>query len=440
MDRSWIWLRIVVLCVTVGAALPLLPLPNGGGAVPAAAQSYEQGELRVFVCCAGGEADLEVRDRINKAFEAAHPGVTIKQETLPAGTNYFEKLQTLIASGTPPDVFDMWEGYVQPYAAAGHLLDLEPFFAADPDIKKDDFDPRMLEVDSWNGRVYSLPIEFVPYPAALFYNVDLFDQAGLAYPDDTWTWKELREAALKLTRTEGDRVTQWGLLFDYTFYPTWLSILWANGADFFTADQSKCAVTEPAAVEALQWWADLVTKDKVAPGPGVLQGFQGAANGFKTGTVAMYLGAGWEPPDFDKTANLRYAMAPLPRSLKGQRGTYLMLLTWAISPQTKMKQTAWEYVKYFATEGEKERLATISSIPAYKPLYSLWLTPEREQKGYELYIDGLQYARVPGAGAKWEKISTLAQAELDLLFAGQTTAAEAAAKICQQTDEELARP
>ena len=41
--------------------------------------AYEEGELRVFVCCASGEADLEIRDQINKSFEESHPGVTIKQ-------------------------------------------------------------------------------------------------------------------------------------------------------------------------------------------------------------------------------------------------------------------------------------------------------------------------------------------------------------------------
>src|SRR4051794_36960667 len=85
-----------------------------GTGAPTRAQNAEQGELRVYVCCAAGEADLTIREQINKDFEAAHPGVTVKQEVLPAGTNYFEKLQTMIAAGDVPDVFDMWEGFVQP--------------------------------------------------------------------------------------------------------------------------------------------------------------------------------------------------------------------------------------------------------------------------------------------------------------------------------------
>jgi len=166
---------------------------------------------------------------------------------------------------------------------------------------------------------------------------------------------------------------------------------------------------------------------------------EGAANGFASGTVAMYLGAGWDGPTFDGVQGLEYAMAPLPTSPSGGQATYLMNLTWGISAETEMQQTAWEYASYFATEGERLRLDTIASVPAYKPLAEAWLTPEKEAKGYGLYLEGAQHANVPGAGAKWEKISVLAQGELDLLFAGEASAEEVAERICQQVDRELAR-
>ncbi|MEA2524642.1 MAG: multiple sugar transport system substrate-binding protein [Thermomicrobiales bacterium] len=418
----------------------LLVMAATGAASHVRAQdpAYEQGELRVYVCCASGEADLAIREQINKAFEAAHPGVTVKQEVLPANTNYFEKLQTMIAAGDTPDVFDMWEGFVQPYAEAGHLLALDPYMQPGG-LTKDQFDPQILELNSWNGQLYSLPIEYVPYPAALFYNPKLFQEAGLQPPDATWTWTELRDAAIKLTKSDGGDTQQWGLLYDYAFYPQWLSWIWSSGTDFFNADQTKCNLTDPAAVSALQFWADLVNKDKVVPPPGVVESFQGVANGFKAGNVAMYFGAGWDPPGFDAVPDLQYGMAPLPKSPTGGQSTYLMNLTWGISAKTEMPRTAWEYARYFATEGERLRLESISSVPSYLPLASEWLTPEKEAKGYQLYLDGVQHANVPGAGAKWEKISVIAQSELDLLFAGDASAEDVAKRICTQVDRELAR-
>jgi len=433
-------LRVLLACV-VGAALAACgSRPPAAPTSPSGKQeSYERGVLRVFVCCPGGEEDLKIRDRINRAFEARHPGVTVKQETLPAGTNYFEKLQTMIAAGNPPDVFDMWEGYVQPYAQAGQLLDLDPYLQSDPTISKADFDPRILEVNSWNGKVYSLPIEYVPYPAALFYNKDLFARAGVKPPDSSWDWRDVLEAARRLTVTQGGKVTQWGIAFDYSFYPTWLYWIWANGADVFNKDQTACALTDPKATQAIQFWADMLTRYKVAPTATTLKMLGGPANAFKTGKVAMYLGAGWEPSGFDQNPRLRYGFALVPKGLTGQRATYLMNLTWAISPQSKMQRTAWEYVKYFATEGEKLRLEVISSVPSYKPLYSQWLTPEKEKKGYGIYIEEAKYAHIPGAGAKWDKISTIIQSELDLVFSGREQASQAAAKVCPRVNAELQR-
>lgn len=429
--------RLTVLSI---ALLLIVGMAMAGRVAPTVAQDagYEEGELRVYVCCASGEADLAVRDQINKQFEADHPGVTVKQEVLPANTNYFEKLQTMIASGDVPDVFDMWEGFVQPYAEAGHLLSLDQYMV-EGGLTKDQFDPQILELNSWNGEVYSMPVEYVPYPATLFYNPAIFEAAGLAVPDATWTWDKLRETALALTKTEGDTTTQWGLLYDYNFYPQWLSWIWANGTDYFTPDGSACNLADPAASSALQFWADLITKDKVVPPPDVLKSFQGAANGFKAGNVAMYFGAGWDAPGFDAVPDFKYGMAPQPLSPTGGQATYLMNLTWGVSSKTDMPRTAFEYTRYFATEGERLRMSSVSSVPAYLPLAAEWLTPEMAAKGYQIYLDGVKYAHVPGAGAKWDKINVITQAELDNLYAGKITAEELAAAVCPQVDRELSR-
>ncbi|MDI7277405.1 MAG: extracellular solute-binding protein, partial [Anaerolineae bacterium] len=77
--------------------------------------AYEQGELYVLVCCSGPE-EQAAKNEFGDRFAQSHPGATVRLEPMPAGQNYFEKLQTVIAAGTAPDVYDMWEGYIQPYA------------------------------------------------------------------------------------------------------------------------------------------------------------------------------------------------------------------------------------------------------------------------------------------------------------------------------------
>src|SRR5262245_52438851 len=107
------WMAISSTGLALAAcAPPVSPQANGG------AGGAAQQELTLLVCCYT-PPETELRNQYNNKFMAENPGVTIGMELLPAGQNYFEKLQTLIAAGTVPDLFDMWEGYIQPYAKNG---------------------------------------------------------------------------------------------------------------------------------------------------------------------------------------------------------------------------------------------------------------------------------------------------------------------------------
>ena len=115
-------------------------------------------ELSGFDCdCCATAAEIPLHNAFDKRYTKAHPGVRAKAQYLPAGVDYFAKLQTLIASNTVPALFDMWEGYVQPYAQAGVLEDLTPFVQADPSLKLTNFYPSTLAVNSYKGRLYAMP-------------------------------------------------------------------------------------------------------------------------------------------------------------------------------------------------------------------------------------------------------------------------------------------
>ncbi|MFN4312618.1 MAG: extracellular solute-binding protein [Ferrovibrio sp.] len=172
-----------------------------------------------MVCCATASEE-PLRNKFNADFEARYPGVKIVPEILPAGQGYFEKLQTMMAANTLPDVFDMWEGYVQPYAANGALRPLDDLIDSDDQIKRDDILPVVIPAQSWQGKSYAFIYGFMPGPVSLYYNVDHFEQAGLQPPTPDWTWNDVREAALKLHVAQGDKVERYGLSFD-NWFVTW---------------------------------------------------------------------------------------------------------------------------------------------------------------------------------------------------------------------------
>ena len=117
---------------------------------------------------------LKIWRVIVSAFEAANPGIKIEVSSAPYA-DYFTLLQADFVGGEPPDAFELnYENFVS-YAANDVLLDLSSYITADAP-----YYPRALEAFQYNGIQGALPETFST--VLLFYNKDLFDQAGVAYP------------------------------------------------------------------------------------------------------------------------------------------------------------------------------------------------------------------------------------------------------------------
>jgi multiple sugar transport system substrate-binding protein len=405
---------------------------------------YEEGELTLLLCCYTPEV-LDLQADYNADFEKTYPGVKISQQETPAGQNYFEKLQTLIAAGTPPDVFDMWEGYVQPYAENNALMNLSPYIDLDPDIDWDDLQPAATEAASWGGNLYALIRDFYPGPGTLFYNTDLFDAAGVPYPTSDYTWDNVRAAAADLTvDTNGDGVPdEYGLGYETWFVP-WLFWIWSNGGSVFNDDDTACTLTDPKSVEAIQYWADMMIEDEVALPPSTADALQGVSNAFMTGAVAMFIGNTWNIQELlaAREQGLNWKACLAPSANDGRRVYYMHLECWAASADTEKPDTAWRYIRDYQDKAVSRFVQLYPGIPHLKEKLYLYMTPENAEYGWDRIpsiISDPNNIRIPGAGAKWDKISGMIQAELDLVFIGEKTAEEAAAAVCPQIDEELAR-
>jgi len=432
----------MALAACAPAAAPAAPAattaPGQEPAPTTAPAAAAGGNLRVLVCCAT-PSEEPLRVKFNTDFQTANPGVTVTQEAPPAGQNYFEKLQTLLAANTMPDVFDMWEGYVQPYAQNGALMALDDLIKGDAKIKADDVLPVVQPAQSYEGKSYAFIYGFMPGPVSIYYNVDQFKEAGVAEPTDEWTWTDFRDAALKLTKSTNGNVERWGANFD-NWFVNWQYWIWSNGGDIFNADSTKTTITDPKAAEAVQFWYDLVNKDKVAPGTSDAQGIGSMTKAFGAGQISMRLGNYWDFGDIKEAKDINWKAVLSPKSLTGDRVWYMHLGCWSISSQSQLASTAWAYSRDFVLQRPIDSVTPY--VPPLKSLLPTFNKPEFEQLGYKPLVDIVQQPgklRIPGAGAKFDKISSLIQAELDLAFIGKKTVAEAMAAAEPAVNEELAR-
>jgi ABC-type glycerol-3-phosphate transport system substrate-binding protein len=413
------------------------PVPGEIVGETLALPSYEVGELKVLVHRHVPE-EMKARDAFNAWFAKTHPGVVVNQQYLQTGLDYLDRLDTLMAADIGPDVFELWEWHVQSCALRNVSLNLDSSFENDAQVGKADLVPAALAGGSWQGSVYAFVIDFMPGPISLYYNLDHFDELGLDHPGSDWTWDDVRTAALALS-SDGER---WGLAFDANF-TRWLYWIWSNGGDVLNEEETACVLTEPAATEAIQYWADLIHVDRAAMPDTALQELQGPLGAFQAGVASMILGDYQDVARLEaaREEGLNWGTALAPRANDGGRIWYGHFRGWAISRQASLPATAWLYVRDFVLN----HTLGPSRIPSLEQLLPAFDNERNRELGYGPLVALAaepDLCRVPGYGFKWESISQLVQTEMDHVFAGDAGAAAAGAAYalavaCAKVDDEL---
>lgn len=192
-----------------------------------------------FISNGGNEENLQA---IVDAFESENPGITVEVSTLPYA-DYFTALQTDLAGGTVADVFDLEYANYSAYQASNVLAPLE---GVDTSV----YQTSLAEAYATDGTQYALPSSFSN--VVLFYNADLFDEAGLDYPTSDWTWAEEQAAAEALTDSESG---VWGDYQPISYHEFYKTVAQAGG-DFLNDDASAVAFNSPEGIRAANWLVD----------------------------------------------------------------------------------------------------------------------------------------------------------------------------------------
>jgi multiple sugar transport system substrate-binding protein len=129
---------------------------------------------------------------------------------IPSGSEYRTRLATEFAAGNPPDVTLMNYRRYAAFAANDLLEPLGPYLANSELIQPEDFYPITIDAFTWDGVITCIPQNISSL--VVYYNQDLFDAAGVAYPTADWTWDDFVKTAVALTKdTNGDgTIDQYG--------------------------------------------------------------------------------------------------------------------------------------------------------------------------------------------------------------------------------------
>lgn len=206
------------------------------------------------------EAETILED-LAAEFSELHPNVTVEVSSGASSTEeLLQKLSAGFAADSYPNISYAFGSWASELESSGRTQDITEQ-VADPDLGWDEFSEAARATVQPTGEAV------IGFPAlvdniSLIYNKTVFDDAGLDYPTDDWTWDDFREAAAALTdpatetygyaySVSGSEETTW------QFWPH----LWQNGGQILSEDQSTATFDSDAGVEALEFLRLMAVED-----------------------------------------------------------------------------------------------------------------------------------------------------------------------------------
>jgi multiple sugar transport system substrate-binding protein len=375
--------RLLVLVMV----LSLLLTACGGGQAPASGNEPATISMMMW----GDPAELDVWNQIVADFHQAKPNITVKVE-VSDWDSYWTKLKTLLSADTPPDVFAMDAPLYLDYQSRGVLLNLQSYLDKNPDMLKGVY-PQTLDAYKTADGMYGLPRDF--QTIVLFYNKDMFDAAGVAYPTADWTYEDLRNAAKQLTKDSDNdgKIDQYGFYSDlWDMELIWSEAIWAYGGDVINADHTKTLIGEPKAREAWQLFHDMMFEDKSWPDTNVAGEYGG--DPFLAGVAAMTTIGHWAVPGYAEV-KFKWDVAPMPKGPAGQ-ATSVNSAGFVVGKASKNPDAAFEFLKYVLSEPAQKRLAELGfACPVLKSVAeSDAFLKQSTQIDQKVFLDSLAFAHM----------------------------------------------
>jgi multiple sugar transport system substrate-binding protein len=386
----------------------------------------------------GGELDAQVYQKRIDLFMAKNPDIKVELVYIPS--DYSQKVQTMIAGGTAPDIMQLSED-VHSYSARGQIISLNDYVTKSGiDIKV-----RYGETGGLSG-AYTYQDNLYAMPdrggaLVLYYNKDMFDTAGLSYPTKDWTWTEFLDAAQKLTIRNGDTVEQYGWAAG-GWWPWWMSFMYMNGG-MVLDENGKPAANSPENVQAIQFYNDLVYTHKVAPSPEDYAnlGLGGPDPLFAQGKVAMATTGFWGIGGL-KDATFNWDISPLFQNKKP--ATVLFGSGFAISKDCKNPDAAWKVIDFLTSEeGQMPIVENLQDAPVNIAVLNsdAFLKASWSETPLNMVAMGesANIAFPLPLSPKWNEMMTVFDTNLGEVFAGRAEVQPTMDTIQQQLEELFAQ-
>ena len=382
-------------------------------------------------------------EAICAAYTAKHPEVSIEVQVT-NWTEYWTKLEAAAESNTMPDIFWMHTNQILYYADFGMLADVTDLYAdEDPSYYQNHFSEISIgNASGSDGRLYGVPKD--KDNVVLVYNKEMFDAAGVAYPDENWTWDDMISASAQIYEKTG----KYGYMAYNDDQMGYWSFVYQAGGCILTEDKTRVGFDQPGTRKGMEFYVGLQDYEWCPDQAYFAETAPGTA--FFSGIGSMYIEGNWELmnkcvsfPDM----NGKWDIAPMPKCpdpVSGDgRATISNGLCYSTAARGKTRDIALDVIKFFGTE-EAQLLASSygAAISAYngteQPYFDAF-----DKAGYDINVpilmDQFAYGVQNVNNAAKPKWKSPVLDELNKVYSGQQSLDSALDNMQNIIDTETAK-
>ena len=359
-------------------------------------------------------------DGLNKAT-----GVKVDEQVMNINDLY-SKLAMGASVGQVPDCALLLTPAIPHFATIGVIDPIDPAVLTQNGIKEADYPKSVWDGETYQGKHYAVTQDLVR--DILYLNDKMFQDAGLTdsngKPKAPTNKEELIATAQKLTKNGAYGFAVGG----GASYPAFETFFWQNDANFFSADLSKSALADPAAIEVGDFWGSLATQLKIAPPDGVDQ-----VKGFVAGKVGMVLDGTWDANGF-VDAKVAFTVAQVPQVFKKP-------LVWSIGheftfPKQKTPSDAkvagvWKLIRWMTDNGATWTLEGGVLAVNQKTLQDPRVANDPVLK---VFLAGTDNWRGGQSTPKWTDAEAKVEPIMDAIYTGKQSAKDGLALAAKQLD------
>lgn len=347
------------------------------------------------------EDNLTLQQELIDKFNEQHPDIQVNLEAY--GSDYDTKITAGMGAKDAPDVMYMWN-----YPTYKDALEpLDPYIEKEGSDFKGNFYDTLWNYNSADDQILGLPVGYTTH--VVYYNKDLFDAAGIPYPQDGWTWEDLQADAKKLTNA-AESINGFAFSgkpdpYDFEMF------LWGNGAAYID-DQGNLEgnLNSPKSVEVLTMFQNMLKEGYAITTEG------SGATEMKSGKVAMFTNGAWSIGGL-KEAGINFGVVELPKYKDGSAVSIVSSSGISMSKESSKKDAAWEFIKFWTSE-EANKARIDYELPVLKSVVESENLKNDDMKKvfYHMLEMSEKYTPASFKVDNWSEISESLQLAFESIF------------------------